>query len=188
MPDAGGLQLLPSQKKHISIRGLFGHSVIFVVGIVLVIVMGIAYTILKVETSNTMSDIADVDLQIQAIYKKRDKKSEDTITALVKQLSTTESLLTTHKYWSQGLLVLQGMIEPRVRLTTLAADSVLHTYTFQAQADSFATVAQQVAAFYANDAVTDLKLTKVGTGGAGLVDFGIQLTVKPETFVAPKTP
>ena len=183
MGDIGGLQFLPTQKKEFSWNAFSGKSILFVISLALIAVLGIAYMFLHFKTSSAMEDIGTLDGKLEAIYSARDKKQEEELLGLNKQLGTTRSLLQAHIYWSQGLGELQNMIEPRVRFTTLNATIDKHTFIFHAFADNYATVARQIAAFYQNENITNVTLSKVGGSGSGLVEFDVELTVKPSLFL-----
>src|SRR3990167_7830764 len=103
MGDIGGLQFLPTQKKEFSWNAFSGKSILFVISLALIAVLGIAYMFLHFKTSSAMEDIGTLDGKLEAIYSARDKKQEEELLGLNKQLGTTRSLLQAHIYWSQGL-------------------------------------------------------------------------------------
>lgn len=179
MTDVGGLQLLPSQKRRFGFGSLTGKSMLLFVAIALVAVVVIGYLMVRSMTSSTMASIAGVDAKIVAIHASRKKDQEEVISNLSKQLATTRTLLQAHIQWSKELELVQKLIEPRVRFTSLQADPKKRTYQFHATADSYATVARQVAAFYGNPSISDVSLTSVHGAGNGVVEFTMQITLIP---------
>lgn len=152
------------------------------------LLLGIAYSIVMYLKNEALSAVADVDKEIALIYKSRDKAEEEKLLNLNKQLTTTKSLLQAHTAWSVGFNDIQTKIEPRVRFMSLSVDAAKKSYDFHAVADSYTTVARQVAAFYRTDSISDIKLDKVAITGNGSVEFNMQLTFLPEKFLLKKTP
>ena len=179
MTDAGGLQLLPSQKKHFGFSFLSGKSILFPVALAFVIVIAIGYMIVRSMISSTMTSLGGFDAKIVAVHADRKKDQEETITNLNKQLSTARTLLKAHVQWSKELQLVQKLIQPRVKFTSLEADPRKRTYRFNARADSYATVARQIAAFYASPAISDVSLSGVKNSGVGAVEFTMQITLTP---------
>lgn len=174
----GDLQLLPSQKRHFSFGGFSGKSLLFLVSLALIMLAGIGYGVVLYSIGTTMDSIHDVDDQIAEAYRTRDKSQEEKLLNLAKQLGTTRVLLASHIRWSRDFSAVQALIEPRVTFSTLETDTAKRTYSFHAVADSYATVAHQIAAFYRSEAITDVTLTKVGSVGTGGIEFLMQLTLK----------
>ena len=177
MADAGGLQLLPTQKRSFNL-GLSGGNGFFVVSLIMLAVVGILYAGVGYFRDRTISRVDDVHAQIQSIYETRDRTQEEKLINLKKQLATTLSILQMHSRWSEGLSNIDRFVLPRVVFISLTADADQKSYTFHATADSYATVAKQIAAFYATDLVTNVKLNKVSVLNEGGIDFSMQLTLK----------
>lgn len=182
MSDAGGLQLLPNDKKHFEVS-LSGKSGFLIVAIVILLLIGGAYMILSSMITSAEEEVAGIDSQILAIYKKRNKTEEEKLLNFEKQLTTMRNLLTAHTTWSLGFRGVQSLIQPRVTFESFNADARSKKYTFHAISDSYTTVAKQVAAFYATDMFSDIKLNKVSEGGNGQVDFTMDLQFKPDGFL-----
>ena len=183
MADAGGLQLLPSQKKHINFRVLTGGNKLVTFSILVVILLGCAYGVIKYYKNKTLTEINTIDVQIEAIYKSRNKTEEEKLNNFQKQLAMTRSLLQSHTTWSVGFRAMEQIIEPRVKFTSLTADASKKLYSFNASADGYTTVAKQIAAFYRSDAISDVRLNNVSASGTGGVDFTLDVTFHPNKFL-----
>lgn len=178
MTDIGGLQLLPSQKKKINFGELAGNSRFLSVAIGLLILLGIGYGILAFLTSRVLDDIAELDLAIVQIHHDRNKDNETTVAHFSKQLSTIQTLLKSHRLWSDKFERLQTLVASPVTFRTLEADAELKLFKVQATANSYSTVARQIAAFYASDDVANITVSNVSLANNGSVEFSMEIKLK----------
>lgn len=176
MSDLGGLQLLPSQKRNYAIH-LQGRNGLLVIALVILLVLGIAYGALSVLAGQVTDEITTTEQSIAAIYRKRNKADEEKLLNFQKQLGTTRTLLKAHTTWSASFVGIQNLIEPRMKFSTLQVDSVKRSYSFHALADSYATVAKQVAVFYGSPLVQDVKVGAISINAEGQVDVSMELTL-----------
>src|SRR3989344_563109 len=183
MSDIGGLQLLPTQKRKINFDSLTGSNKFLAFSIVIFLVWIILFFIFRSMANGAIASVAQIDSDIATIHKTRNKPQEEQLVNFQNQIGSIKALLKSHTVWVSGLRDVQGMIDPRVTFSTLSADSVKRTYTFNAVADSYATVARQVASFYRSEAISNVVLSKVGVAQTGKVEFTIELTFKPDHFL-----
>jgi hypothetical protein len=179
MGDIGGLQLLPTQKRRFSLFGFAGGNRLFALALLILVLLGIGYGVLKWYTSRVMVSIEGLDANLDTIHRTRDKAQEEKLTSFERQLATTQKLLASHLASVDSLYSLQKLIQPQVTFRSLSADAAKRTYEFHAVTNSYSTVAKQIAAFYRSDRVADIKLTNVQAGQHGTVEFTMGLTLKP---------
>lgn len=178
MSDLGGLQLLPSQKRTYSLH-VQGNSRLLLIAFIFLIALAIAYGSIRIASDRAEDKVTDVEKSIMAIYKKRDKAAEEKLMSFQKQLTTTRELLQAHTTWATGFVGIQKLIEPRMKFSSLEADSDKRSYRFQAMADSYATVAKQIAIFYGSPLIQDVKIGTINGALKGQVDVTMELTLSP---------
>ncbi len=176
MSDLGGLQLLPSQKRTYSLH-MQGNSRLLLVAFILLTVLGVVYGVTLVLSRQAQRKVTDTEQSIEAIYKKRDKAGEEKLLNFQKQLDATRALLQNHVTWSKGFTGIQKLIEPRMKFSSLQADSEKRTYSFHALADSYSTVAKQIAVLYASTLVQDVRVSTISITPNGQVDVTMELTL-----------
>jgi len=181
MPDAGGLQLLPETRKKIEVR-VPGQNRPVILGLIFVILILGFYFGLKLYNSSLLSSITQIDTQLSALEKSRDKGVEQKLLNLKGQLSIVGPLIDSHLFWSQGLSKIQSLVQSQVQFKSINADSVASKVVFQATAANYTTVAKQIAAFYMDDSITDIILSKAASTPTG-VDFTMQLSFDPAKFL-----
>src|SRR3989344_1940009 len=98
MSDLGGLQLLPSQKRTYAVH-LQGNSRLLVLAMVLLVLLGVAYGVLRVLATNARRNVADTEKSISALYAKRNKADEDKLLNCQKQLGTLRSVYHAPSPW-----------------------------------------------------------------------------------------
>lgn len=186
MPDIGGVQLLPTQKRRFGVAGVSGGNDFLVFACAFIAALIITFIFLSYRTSKTMKSIISVDTELQTIQTVRDKPTENKLLDLQRQLATTNTLLTDHLRWSMALSKLNQIIQPDVVLETLSGDAGSKTLRFSAEADAYDAVAKQVAAFYQDKDFTEVKLNQVQTKTNGGVTFSMDLTFDPALFLKTK--
>src|SRR3989344_5242402 len=183
MSDIGGLQLLPTQKRKFSIGKFTGNNLLLSIAFLLLISMGVIYSVLYSYTNKTLDSIDNIDTELAAIYESRDKAQEEKLANFKQQTDSMKTLLVSHVAWVDGFQRINGLIEPRVTLMSLSADSQKRTYTFNAVADSYSTVAKQISSFYKSPDVSDIVLNSIKIGQGGKVEFSMVLNFKPDHFL-----
>lgn len=177
MSDIGGLQLLPSQQRKTSVSMSGGNGALAIAGLCF-LALGIAYGVASYLISATQKDITSLEAQIGGLYDGRDRAMEQELVTLQKQLAMTEKLLGAHVRWSSMIMSITRSILPNVRLVSFTTNATQRTYSFSAVADSYTTVARQIAALYATEAVREVSVGKVTRGTAGNIEFSVDLTLK----------
>ncbi len=175
MGDLGGLQLLPSQKRSYAALRVQGKSRLLLIAFMLLLVLGVAYVVMLVVANQVQSNVAATEQNILAIYKKRNKTDEEKLLNFQKQLGTTRTLLQAHTIWSAGFIGIQKLIEPRMKFLSFQADTDKHSYSFHAVADSYTTVAKQIAALYGSALVQDVRVSAISAVANGQVDVTMEL-------------
>ncbi|MEK7583474.1 MAG: hypothetical protein AAB483_03700 [Patescibacteria group bacterium] len=178
MSDAGGLQLLPSQKKSLNLH-LPGNSRLLLLAVALLVVLGAAYGIATAMNSRTTDKITAAEQQISAVLKQRNKADEEKLLNVQKQLAATRSLLKSHTQWSASFVGIQNLIEPSMKFLSLQVDAEKRTYSFHALAASYTAVAKQVAALYGSPLVKDVRVSKISVTPDGQVDVTMELVLAP---------
>ncbi|OGN28803.1 MAG: hypothetical protein A3A33_03415 [Candidatus Yanofskybacteria bacterium RIFCSPLOWO2_01_FULL_49_25] len=191
--DIKGLQLLPNHKQPpsgVRLAKVSGGYGLLIVAIVCVLALGGAYWYFFNTAQEALDNIQAIDAELVSIQKGRDKITETKLLNLQKQLTTIGALLSNHILWSGELKKVNQLIQPRVVFQSVSADVTNRTYQFAANADSYTTVARQVAAFYGSPDITDVVLSSVTSRTNGGVDFTMTLTFRPGVLsaeVQPKT-
>ncbi len=174
MPDIGGLQLLPETRKKIDIS-LPGQNRSLILGfIVLAVVAGIYFGLLAYNQSLS-SKLSSIDGQLADLEKSRDKQLESRLLDLNKQLAVVNPLISSHIFWSEALAKIQSLVEPQLQFKSIDADVLSKKIVITALADSYTTVARQIASFYTVDSITDVVLNTVKSQPSGKVELSMQL-------------
>jgi hypothetical protein len=182
MPDVGGLQLLPETRKKIEVR-VPGQNRPVVLSLIFALVILGLYFGLMFYNNSILSSVSQADEQLAALERSRDKKLEQKLLGLKNQLSVIAPLISSHLFWSQGLTKVQNLVQPQVQFKSINADSAAAKILFQATAASYTTIAKQIAAFYADDSITDIVLNKATSLPTGQVDFTMQLMFDQAKFL-----
>lgn len=182
MPDVGGLQLLPETRKKIEVR-MPGQNRPLVFGLIFVFLVAGLYLGLMFYKNSLLSSITQVDAELAALEKSRDKKLEQKLLGLKNQLSVIAPLISSHLFWSQGLTKVQSLVQPQVQFKSINVDTSAAKIVFQATAASYTTIAKQIAAFYTDDSITDIVLNKATSLPTGNIDFTMQLIFDPNKFL-----
>ncbi|MEK7616162.1 MAG: hypothetical protein AAB420_03075 [Patescibacteria group bacterium] len=182
----GDLQLLPTRKKGFRLGSFLGENTSLSIALVVFVVLVVVWGVLQLMTNKTISSIERIDDQLADIHARRDKNQEEKLLNFERQVHATETLLSSHTVWVNGLREVQKLIEPRVTFLSLSADATKRTYVFHAVADSYSTVAKQIASFYRSDVMSDVTLDKVGLAGNGRVEFTMKLVFQPNHFLLKK--
>lgn len=146
------------------------------------LILGI-YFGLMLYNGSVLSSIGQVDEQLATLEKSRDKKLEQKLLGLKAQLAVVNPLINSRLFWSQGFIKIQNLVQPQVQFQTLSVDSLTGKITFRATAANYTTVAKQIAAFYADDSITDIILNKASNLPTGRIDFTMQLSFDPIKFL-----
>jgi hypothetical protein len=174
MPDIGGIQLLPETRKKINYRAPGQNRYLFFslgfVALIFAIYMGLKYY-----SDQQMAILNDIDNKLVANEEARSKTDEAKLMEVKASLDRVTPLLTGHILLSQGLTHMQSLINPKVQFSNLSVNVSKKEYAFKGKADSFAVVAKQLAAFYADKTITNVNVSRMTVSPDGIIDFGMTL-------------
>ncbi|OGN27395.1 MAG: hypothetical protein A2941_00935 [Candidatus Yanofskybacteria bacterium RIFCSPLOWO2_01_FULL_49_17] len=182
MSDKGGLQLLPETRHKIEVK-IPGQNRLISIGIVLLVLVLIVYGSLAWYSGSTDAKIADADNQLAGIEQQRDKKSEAGLLTLSKQMAITGQIIQNHIFWSTAFSKLEAGLAGSVQFKSFSAQASDNTLHIRALADTYATIARQLAAFTGTDGVTDVNLDGVTTLTSGKLDFNTKLVFDRTKFL-----
>ena len=185
MADKGGLQLLPETRKKIDIK-VPGQNRLIYIGVVLIAIVLIAYGGLAWYSSSLSGKISDADAQLVALEKQRDKKGEQKLLTLSKQVGITNQIVNNHIYWSAGLTHIEMALQNKIQFKSFAGVLGEDSFHIRALSDNYTTIAKQLAAFVADDSITDVTLDGVSTLTNGQLDFNTKVSFDPAKFLKNK--
>jgi len=146
----------------------------------IVIVVGAILTSYKASLTDQVNKL---DGQLQATEDSRNKSQEEALVAAAKQSSLMKQLFTSKIYWSQALGNMEQMTQSSVTWRTLDASSTKGTIAINGTADSYATVARQLAAWVAGTGVNDIELKSVRSALQGGVEFDAELQIDTKVML-----
>ncbi len=187
MADNGGLQLLPEIRRKIDIRTPGQNKLLFFSLGFLVLLFAL-YGGLLIYKNSLSNDLAGVEQQLAALEQSRNKSEEMELLRLKDQLGIIKPLIESHIIWSEGLTRIQNLVNPQVQFDSLNANVSKGEYSFKALAASYAAIAKQIAAFYGDEAITDVNLGKIANLPTGRVEFSMQLNLDINKFLKKNLP
>lgn len=182
MADKGGLQLLPETRKKIDVK-VPGENKLISIGAGLVVLVLALYAGLWWYSSSLSDQIAQADSQLMALEQQRDKKTEENLLTLSKQLAITNQVLGKHTYWSTGLSKIESAVQNSVQFRSFSGILGEEGFNVRALSDNYATLAKQLAAFVADDGVKDVTLGGVSVLTSGKLDFNAKIKFDPLKFL-----
>ncbi len=184
MADRSEFQLLPNQQKSLLTIRSHQRSLSFILAIAFGVLVGAAYLGLRIYRSSIVRQIAIIDEELQKVESNRNREIESTLLGFNDKLTTLAKIMAQQSFWSQGLRKFSTMIDPKIRFDSLSVDSDKRTYTFKATADSYETIAKQLAVFYASPDILDVLFTGATKDQkTGKVQFDLVVTFKSGTFI-----
>ncbi|MFH1769458.1 MAG: hypothetical protein ABH833_02200 [Parcubacteria group bacterium] len=154
-----------------------------IVSIVVLVIVIAGYFGLTMYKASLDDSIAKIDLELQNIEAQRDKEKENRIFIFSEQLDLAGNLLQEHVVWSDAFKTIQDFLQPTVRATSLTADFEEGKMVLNLEADSYTTVAKQIASFYANDAIEDVGVDALKSESTGEVSFNMEIKFDPKTLL-----
>jgi len=182
MADQGGLQLLPETRRKIDIK-VPGENRLLYSGVAILILILIAMGGLYFYRNTMESKIVELDAQISALEKTRDKNVETNLLTLSKQLSLISTLLDSHVVWSKAFGKVESLLQPQVQFLTFAAAVSDNRFEFKALAPNYTVVAKQMAALVSDDSIKDLALINVHVLTSGKLEFSIKIEFDKTKFI-----
>lgn len=183
MPYKGGVQLLPETQRRTSLSSYTSGNRYFYAAVGLGAVIIVISAVLAGYKANLRDQIDTIDGKMSVSESGRNKKQEQDLIDASKQSSIMKNLLAKKLYWSQALVSMQQMMQSSVTLTELQATAAKGTIAFRATADSYASVAKQLAAFVAATGVDDISLQTVKATTGGTVEFDGNLIINTKTML-----
>jgi hypothetical protein len=175
MPYKGGVQLLPETQRRPTLASYTSGNSYFYAAVTLGVVFLVLSAILGGYKANLNDQIAALDGKMSVQENARNKTQEQELVNASKQSNVMKGLLAGKLYWSQALDRMQQMMQTSVTMTDFDAQAAKGTITFRATADSFASVARQLAAFVAATGVNDITINSIKSVSAGVEFDGILL-------------
>jgi hypothetical protein len=183
MPYKGGVQLLPETQRRPTFRSYTSGNSLFYGAIVIGLGTLIVSAILGSYKANLLDKINKVDGQISTSEQSRNKNQEQQLIAAAKQSSIMKQLLVGKLYWSQALRRMEQITQSSITFTSMKADTAHGTITFKAEADNYASVARQIAAFVAATGIEDIMVNSIKATPQGRVEFSGVLTIDSTTML-----
>jgi len=182
MSNSNGLQLLPENRKSISIK-VPGENIPIYIGSFLVALVFLIAGGLSIYSNGLKNKIAAKDGEILVLENRRDKQAEQKLIILSKQLGVTSQILKNHIYWSVGFSKIESAMQSQIQFKSFSANLAEKTVNFQALSDSYTTVAKQLAAFISDDAIKDVTLNNVNILTSGKLDFNAKIDFNELKFI-----
>ena len=131
---------------------------------------------LATKITNQVDELANLE-------KTRNLDAEKKLITLSKQLSLTSQIIKNHTYWSIGLSKIEAALQNNIQFKSLSTGLAEGSLNIQALSDNYTTIARQLAAFIADDSITDVTLNGVNTLTSGKLDFNTKITFDKSKFL-----
>ena len=182
MEQGGTISLLPVSRRKLEIS-VPGENLPFYYGGALLLLVLLIFTGLKFYTSSLVSQLAEIENEINTIETQRDKKFEKEVLLLNKQFSLVGNVLQNHLVWSNVLISIQSLAEPQSQLKSVLGDVTKNKLEITGLAPSFTTVAKQIAALLSNEAIIDVSLNKVSSFSTGVLEYNMLVIFDKNKFL-----
>lgn len=178
------IQLLPGKSRQtVGIKNEEKKNKILVYGIIIiaaVLLVGFSLIYLK---SSIEEEILNLDSQLNTLEQKRDKKFEKNIIVIKKQLGLVSGLIDKHPYWTDGLTIIENLLQDKVQIENVDFDSSKNEINLIGSAANLSTIARQIASFLSDDFIEDISLQETETQNTGVVEFGMTLKIKQDKLL-----
>lgn len=175
---------MPESQRRPTLRSYTSGNKYFYGAITVGIIVLVMSAIMGSYRASLTDSINTLDGQMTAGEQARNKDNEQRVIAASQQSKVMKRLLANKRYWSQALQRMQQMMQSSVTLTRLDAVADKGTIGFQATADSYASVARQLAAFAAATGVNDITISTIKTTTRGTVEFNGTLLIDTKTMLS----
>ncbi len=182
MPDKGGLQLLPESRRKIDIKTPGENRWLYagITALVLVAIITMGFLFYK---GGLEDKLAQLDSDLANLEKQRDKKVENNLLTLSKQLSLTTKLLNDHIFWTKALGKIEALTNPQVQYMTFIGGINDGRFEMKALTYNYTVLAKQIAAYVSDDSIKDIDLNDVHTRTDGKLEFSLRLTFDKNKFI-----
>lgn len=177
MPYKGGVQLLPETQRRPTLASYTSGNSYFYAAVVIIIGVLALGAVISSYSYSLKDKIATIDGQMGESEKARTKEIEQELVAASRQSKIMKQLLAGKMYWTQALDMMERMTQSSVSLTRLEANATKGTISFRASADSYASVARQIAAFVSVTGVDDITVKSIKANARGRVEFDGELLI-----------
>lgn len=174
---------MPETARRPTLRAYTHGNAYFWTGITIGITVLIVSAIFGGYAANLKDSVAALDGKLDASEKARNRDQEQKLAAASKQSKVLRQLFANKSYWSQALASMERMTQSSVAFTQLSASLTKGVITFSGTADSYATVARQLAAFVDGTGIKDATLKSVRARTAGGVEFDGELQIDNKQLV-----
>lgn len=187
MPDQGGIQLLPENRRRIDIKTPGENRWIYagVTALILVILIAAGMAFYR---GGLEDELTGLDANIANLEKQRDKKVEANLLTLNKQLSMTTKFLNDHIFWSKALGKIEALTNPQVQFVTFTALADEGRFEIKAATVNYTILARQIASYVSDDSIKDIDLSDVHTLTTGRLEFTIRITFDKNKFIRDNEP
>lgn len=182
MADKGGLQLLPETRKKIDVN-IPGENRVVYIGVGIIVAVLAIYGGLWWYGQNLNTKITEADNQLLALEKQRDKKAEQSLITLSKQMAITSQLVKSHIYWSVGFTKIESALQTDVQFKSFSAVLGEEAVRIRALSNNYVVLAKQLAAFISDNSVRDITLDGVSTMTNGKLDFSAKIFFDKAKFL-----
>ncbi len=163
-------------RKHIDID-VPGENRLIYWGVAAIVLVGAVFAGLTVYTQRLEGNITDLDGRLASQNQERQQfeSASANMAAFSKQSSLASSLISGHLFWSKAFAKLQSLSQPQFQMSAFSASAPKKEMVISARAPNYTTIARQLAAFVADDAIKDVTLTNAKASNLGGLEFGIQI-------------
>lgn len=182
MADKGGLQLLPENRKRIDIV-IPGENRLTYIGAILIVLVLVVAGGLWLYSESLATKITNQVDELASLEKTRNPDAEKKLITLSKQFSITSQIIKNHAYWSIGLSKIESALQNNIQFKSFTATLTEGSLNIQALSDNYTTIARQLAAFIADDSITDVTLNGVNALTSGKLDFNTKITFDKTKFL-----
>lgn len=170
MANENELKLLPEIRRSIDYHPA-GQNKLFIFSFIFLAFIGVIYGGLFFYKKSALDNLSVIDQQLVENEKARSPADEKKILKAEEDLKAVQPIINNHLFSSEAFLKLKKLINPQVQLDSLSINSQTGEYSFKAFAANFSIVAKQIAAFYSDDAITNVSLGKISSSATGRVEF-----------------
>lgn len=174
---------MPETERRPTLASYTSGNTYFWTGIAIGVFVLVVFAILNQYGANLTGQIAKLDGQLDQTEAQRNKTQEQTLLDAQQQSRTMKTVLSSKAYWTQALTAMEQMMQSSVTLTTLDASATKGTIGFSATADTYTSVAKQLAAFAAGTGINDVSVSSVKSS-QGRIEFQGVLTIDPKLLKA----
>lgn len=179
---------MPESQRRPTLRSYTSGNSYFYFALFLGAIILVASATLGGYKKNLTEKIDAVRGQLSAQEKARVAEQEKALVAASKQSKIMKQLLDNKLYWSQALQRIEQMMQVSVKLTGVDATAEKGIVSFRASADSYASVARQLAAFAAASGVKDMVINNIESTTGGSVLFAGDLIIDTKAILMKTKP